>query len=563
MHKIQSAQADVAYFSMEIAVEPAIPTYSGGLGILAGDFLRSAADQEISMVGVTLLHRRGYFRQRLDDDGRQIEEPENWNVLAHLEDTHQYAHVDIRGHPVTLAAWKYEIESRNHFKVPVYFLDTLLPHNEPWTQTLTDNLYGGDSLYRLCQEVVLGIGGVRMLRSLGYRDIGRFHMNEGHSSLLVLELLDEQARAASRGSVTHEDVEQIRRQCIFTTHTSVESGHDKFPLEMVDAVINRSELYSMKEIFCCEGLLNMTFLGFNLSHFINGVAKRHGEISHQIFPRYPIESITNGVHAHTWTAAPFQELFDQFIPGWREDNFSLRSALKIPTRLIWKAHQQAKLALIKTLRYRGKVGLNEDVFTIGFARRATAYKRAHLLFQDLGRLQAIASEQGSLQLLFAGKAHPQDWAGKEIIQNIFQLNEKLPSEIHLVYLENYDFDLAKLLTSGVDLWLNTPQPPLEASGTSGMKAAFNGVPSLSVLDGWWLEGHIEGITGWAIASENEGDVKKDAHSLYRQLQENILPLFYFQREQYAEIMRHCIALNGSFFNSQRMLQQYIAKAYYQ
>ena len=554
---------------MEIAVEAEIPTYAGGLGVLAGDTIRSAADLKVPMVAVTLLHRKGYFNQTLDPSGWQREEPIAWTVEERLEEMPDRATVTLEGRAVHLRSWRYEVRGEGGFRVPVYFLDADLPANSEWDKTLTHFLYGGDQHYRLCQEVILGIGGVRMLRALGYNDIERFHMNEGHASLLVLELLDEEARKAARASINHDDVEAVRQKCVFTTHTPVPAGHDQFPKELAERVLGEYQAMSdIKDLVFCGDVLDMTFLGFNLSHFINGVAKKHSEVARLMFAGYLIDAITNGVHAATWVAEPFHELYDRHIRGWRLDNFSLRYALSIPKEEVWKAHNQVKKRLLQYLNRETNVGMDLNVLTIGFARRMATYKRADLLFTDPERLKSIASKAGPFQLVYAGKAHPQDQAGKELIKRIFQVKESLKKDIKIAYLENYDLELGKMITSGVDVWLNTPQPPLEASGTSGMKAALNGVPSLSILDGWWIEGCVEGVTGWSIGenergTEEAGNRSKDASSLYDKLEQVIIPLFYHNRDRFIDVMLHSIALNGSFFNTHRMIQQYVLKAYFE
>jgi len=565
---VMDSRPTVAYFSMEIAVEAGIPTYSGGLGVLAGDTIRSAADLQVPMVAVSLLHRKGYFYQKIDSSGWQKEEPVEWVVGDFLQEMPNRASMTLEGKSIQLRAWRYEVHGVGGFKVPVYFLDVDLPENSDQHRNLTDSLYGGDERYRFCQETILGIGGIRMLRALGYRQIERFHMNEGHASLLTLELLDEEAKRLGRISITFEDIEAIRKKCVFTTHTPVAAGHDRFPMDLVTRVLGQREVFSeMKKVFCCEGLLNMTYLALNLSHYVNGVAKKHGEISRVMFGGYEIDAITNGVHAATWVSDPFQQLYDRYIPGWKEDNFSLRYALSIPRQEVWDAHMQAKRELFHFVNRETNVGMDIDVLTLGFARRATTYKRGTLLFTDVEHLKNISTQTQSLQVIYAGKAHPKDQGGKEIIKRIFQMGELLKKEVKIAYLENYDMELGRMLTSGVDLWLNTPQPPLEASGTSGMKAALNGVPSLSILDGWWIEGHIEGVTGWAIgengrrAQENQ-DPSADASSLYSKLDRVIIPLFYGNRDRFVDVMRHAIALNGSFFNTQRMLQQYVLNAYF-
>lgn len=554
---------------MEIGIEASIPTYSGGLGILAGDTIRSAADLKVPMVAVTLLHRKGYFYQRLDSDGSQREEPVEWVVDDFLEELPDRVVVNIEGRSTNLRSWRYEVVGLGGFRVPVYFLDSDLPENSESDRLLTHYLYGGDQRYRLCQEVILGIGGVRMLRALGYDNIERFHMNEGHASLLALELLDEETRLKGNGLFTEEDIDYVKKRCVFTTHTPVPAGHDQFPMELVNRVLERREINEMKEVFCCEGSLNMTYLALNLSHYVNGVAKKHGEISRHMFAGYKIDAITNGVHAPTWVSRHFQELFDQHIPGWRQDNFSLRYALSINGHELWEAHKKAKTELIEYVNRETNTGMDLDVLTLGFARRATQYKRADLIFSDIERLRNISSITGPIQIVFGGKAHPNDAGGKELIKKIFQMKDALRPYIKIAYLENYDMELAGMITSGVDIWVNTPQPPLEASGTSGMKAALNGVPSLSILDGWWIEGCIENITGWSIgeiagAGDKDLDRNKseDALSLYERLEKVIIPIFYKDRDKFIEVMRHSIALNGSFFNSQRMLLHYVLKAYF-
>ena len=562
----------IAYFSMEIALRPEMPTYSGGLGMLAGDLLRSAADLSLSMVAVTLVHRQGYFMQTLDANGWQIEIPVVWDVAKYCRELPARVQVQIEGRAVHLRAWQYTLKGIGGFEVPVLLLDANLPENSEGDRALTDKLYGGNAHYRLCQEVILGIGGVRMLRALGYHDLSRFHMNEGHAALLGLELLDERARSCNRERFNHEDANAIKQQCVFTTHTPVPAGHDKFPLEQVRNVLGRDDIFDMDEVFCCGGELNMTYLALNLSHYVNGVAKKHGEVSRQMlkphdeFHQYQIDHITNGVHLSTWASPSFAALFDRYVPGWREDNASLRAALLIPKEEVWQAHQAAKARAIEEVNRRASTNFDLDTFTIGFARRAATYKRPELILTNLARLREMASRVGHLQIIYAGKAHPKDDEGKCMIQQIIQACDLLGPEVRIVYLENYDWELGAILTSGVDLWLNTPLPPMEASGTSGMKAALNGVPSLSVLDGWWIEGCIEGVTGWAIDSlaenkENNNHTPQDAESLYEKLGEIILPSFYQQHDDWLRIMLHTIALNASHFNTQRVVQQYVVKAY--
>ena len=558
----------VAYFSMEIGLESSIPTYAGGLGVLAGDTIRSAADLDVPMVAVTLLHRQGHFYQRLDARGQQTEEPVVWSVDDFLDPLPARVQVEIEGRSVQLCAWRYVVKGVSGAQVPVYLLDADLPENQPEDRQLTDVLYGDDGAYRLSQEVILGIGGVRMLRALGYRQIARFHMNEGHAALLVLALFDEQlATAGADATVTPEMIETVRQQCVFTTHTPVPAGHDQFPADLAHRILGN--VYC-DQLHICEQVsgLNMTALALHNAQFINGVAMKHGDVSRGMFPGYPIHSITNGVHPATWIAPALHTLYNRYLPGWQRDAFLLRYAIGIPSAAIWEAHQEAKRALIAYVNRETNAGFDRDVLTLGFARRATAYKRALLIFSDLERLRRMAREVGPLQLVFAGKAHPKDQEGKEVIRRVHEARDALRGVISVTYLANYDMELGKLLCAGADVWLNTPLPPREASGTSGMKAALNGVPSLSVLDGWWVEGHIEGVTGWSIGDGRDGSFKTSqeldvyhTESLYIKLSEHVLPTYYDQdRDRFINIMRHSIAQNGAFFNTQRMVWQYVHNA---
>jgi starch phosphorylase len=549
---------------MEIALEPDIPTYAGGLGVLAGDILCSAADLEVPMAAVTLLHRRGYFRQRLDKSGRQSESPAEWSPEDSLIPLPIDVSVQLEGRDVKVRPWLYRVSGLNGHKVPVFLLDTALQENSPEDQALTDSLYGGDDRYRLCQEAILGLGGVAVLRRFGYNSDLVCHMNEGHSALLTLALLEEQLEREGRHSVTEEDIEEVRRRCVFTTHTPVPAGHDQFPRNLVSRVLGRDRVATLDASRCMlDGSLNMTYLGLRFSHYVNGVSMRHGEVSLGMFPGYPVQAITNGVHATRWTAEPFAELYDRYMPGWRHDNRYLRYAINIPLHEIQEAHARTKHGLLHEVSELSGVRLNDDAFTIGFARRATPYKRADLLFRDTARLKQIAKRAGPIQVLYAGKAHPRDGHGKAMIEHIFAVARELGDAVRVVYLEDYDMELAKLLVSGTDLWLNTPRRPHEASGTSGMKAACNGVPSLSVLDGWWVEGHIEGVTGWSLLDEDKVPRNEavEVAALYEKLEKTILPLYYKNGTRYAAVMRSAIALNASFFNTQRVVSQYVRNAY--
>ncbi|HUF28684.1 MAG TPA: alpha-glucan family phosphorylase [Gemmatimonadaceae bacterium] len=560
-----SADTTIAYFSMEMCLDEALPTYSGGLGVLAGDTLRSAADLGVPMVAVTLLHRKGYFIQHLDPHGTQTESAVSWQPEDRLEPMAPTVIVEIEGRRVEVRAWRYLVRGSAGHEVPVYLLDTGLPSNSAFDQTITDTLYGGDTHYRICQEAVLGMAGAAMLRALGYEGEIIHHINEGHASLLTVCLLERHLGSRGAWEITESDIEAVRRQCVFTTHTPVPAGHDKFPHDLARQVLGAERMDLLERARALEdGTLNMTLLALRFARYVNAVAMRHQDVSRDMFPGVEIDAITNGVHVGTWTSPAFAELFDRHISGWRHDNLFLRYAGKIPLDEIREAHRDAKLALFAEIERRTSVRLDPVVMTIGFARRATPYKRADLIFTDLDRLKAVTRHVGPLQIVFAGKAHPRDEWGKALIKRIFDASASLGDALRVVYLENYDMRLGHLLTSGVDLWLNNPLRPLEASGTSGMKAALNGVPSASVLDGWWIEGHIEGVTGWSIGRDDPlpQDPSSDVLDLYNKLEQRILPVYYGMPYAWAEIMRHSISLNGSFFNTQRMLMQYVRNAYF-
>ena len=559
--RIRKRERRIAYFSMEIGLESRMPTYSGGLGILAGDTIKSSADLKVPLVAVTLIYKKGYFRQEIDGEGRQQELPKKWNPRKFMKLRPQKVTVHVEGRPVEVRAWEYRVRGATGFNIPVFFLDTDIDGNSDYDRSLSYSLYGGDERYRLAQEVILGVGGVRILEELGYRHIQRYHMNEGHSSLLTLELMRQKGVTDPASS----KVDNVRRMCVFTTHTPVPAGHDQFPYGLAESVLGEFMPLETLKAVAGEDNLNMTRLALNLSHYVNGVAKEHKRVSNDMFPGYHIESITNGVHAWTWTGDSFRELFTRFIPGWKNEPTSLRYAISLPGEEIWNAHEEAKRKLIDYVNGTTDAEMDPGVLTIGFARRATAYKRADLVFTDLERLKRIARDAGRIQFVFAGKAHPKDTAGRELITKIFRVADELAGEIEIVYLQNYDINLARLLVSGVDVWLNTPRRPQEASGTSGMKAAINGVPSLSTLDGWWIEGCIEGMTGWAIGSPDKGESSDEecAESLYEKLEKVVIPTFYNDRQRWVDIMRHCIAINGSFFNTHRMVHQYVMSAYIQ
>ncbi|WXG42389.1 MAG: alpha-glucan family phosphorylase [Candidatus Freyarchaeum deiterrae] len=547
---------NIAFFTMEIGLDSGIPTYSGGLGILAGDIARTSADLNIPLVAVTLISKKGYFKQELTSDGRQIEHPDDWDPLKFMAPLPAEVHVQIQNRDVRVKVWLYEVRSIIGGSVPVLFLDTDIEGNAPEDREITHFLYGGDERYRLKQEIILGVGGVRILDALGFQ-IRRYHMNEGHSSLLSLELLRKYGM----------DLNRVKNLCIFTSHTPVEAGHDKFSYDLVREVMGEFVPLETLKKLGGQDCLNMTSLALNLSEYVNGVSKKNQDTSSHLFPGYRINAITNGVHSHTWSCECFSRLYDKYLPGWANEPELLVRVDTIPNEEVWNAHTESKKKLIDYVNETTKVGMDYNTLTIGCARRATAYKRMTLIFSDLDKLKKI-SKKGKIQIVFAGKAHPRDESGKRMIQDIFSYIEKLKDCIKIVYLPNYDLGLSCRVISGCDVWLNTPLPPLEASGTSGMKAAHNGVINFSVLDGWWLEGWIEEVTGWAIGPQpneplsEEERRTRELEDLYNKLEYVIVPMFYQRRDEWITMMKNSIGKIAYYFNSHRMMRRYITEAYF-
>jgi glycogen phosphorylase len=545
----------IAYFSMEIGLRSEIPTYSGGLGVLAGDTIRSAADLNVPLVAVTLVSNKGYFRQILDPSGNQIEHTEEWNPASLLIPLDEEVNVRIQNRDVKVKAWLYTCKSVTGGSVPIIYLDTDVEGNDSEDRRITDSLYGGDQRYRLKQEIVLGIGGVRMLDALGFK-IRKYHMNEGHSSLLALELLKRSGN----------DLTKVKDFCIFTTHTPVQAGHDKFDYVLVEDLIQDKNDTNILRKFGGEDRFNTSIFALNLSNYVNGVTKRHSQVSSKLFPGYKIQAITNGVHSYTWTSPYFRTLYDRYIPGWANEPELLVRVGGIPDTEIWEARKSAKKALIDEVNERTGVGMDYETLTIGFARRMAEYKRAALVLSDLNMLRKI-KRRGNIQFIFAGKAHPNDKAGKDIIRDIFKIIESLRDEIKIVFLENYDMDLAAKMVSGVDVWLNTPTRPYEASGTSGMKAAHNGVINFSVLDGWWIEGWIEGVTGWAIGPRPEENLSEteariaELNDIYNKLYYIIVPMYYEQNDEWFRLIINSIGMIAYYFNTHRMMRSYVTNAY--
>lgn len=551
----------IAYFSMEIALRPEIHTYSGGLGVLAGDTARASADLGLPIVFVTLLCRQGYLHQKIDESGRQLDSPDPWSPEDYATPLRAKVAVVIEGREVWVRPWLYPLESPKGTTVPVLLLDTDLPENRPEDRSITDVLYGGDETYRLKQEIVLGIGGLRLLPALGFR-ITTYHLNEGHAALLPLDLLRRHPRPAdliAPGEIKY-DVSRVRSMCIFTTHTPVEAGHDRFHYELFGHLLRGYVAQDQVRQLGGADRLNMTRLALNLSGYINGVAMRHAETATRMFPGYEIRAITNGIHAPTWVHPAFSELFNRFSHEWGYSPEVMVRFDQLSGDGIWQAHQAAKDDLIGLVHRSVGLELDPKLPIIGFARRFAAYKRPLLLFSDLERLKAIHAAH-PFQLVMAGKAHPHDQPAKDMINRIHELIRELGPALRIVFLPNYDIGIARTVISGSDVWLNTPEPPLEASGTSGMKAAVNGVLNLSVLDGWWVEACIEDVTGWSIGHSDQRIAAADAEHLYDKLERVVLPLYYNDRERWIWMMRQSISKIGTTFNSHRMMRRYAAEAY--
>jgi starch phosphorylase len=595
----------VAYFCAEFGLHASVPIYSGGLGVLAGDHLKSASDLGVPLVGIGLFYMKGYFDQRLRLDGWQEDSDEEYDITrTPLEPVHGRTHepylatVETFGRPVHVRAWRMMVG-----RVPVYLLDTNLETNEPEDRTLMNKLYAGGQELRLRQEWILGVGGVRVLRAVGINP-GVWHANEGHAAFMMVERLRELTEA---GTPFAEALRRVRATSIFTTHTPVPAGHDAFSVEQVEECIgpvwermgaDRDTFFHLGRHPALPDQFHMTVAAIRCSARVNGVSSQHGQVSrhlwHDLWPNRPWETVpiahvTNGVHLRTWMASPIMELLDEHLgPGWRERTEEPKlwdQVLTLDHRLLWAAHCRLKAVLLDYIRedarrrFAGEhkeaaqvVGagtlLDPKALTIGFARRFATYKRANLIFRDLERLRKILTNPWRpVQIVFAGKAHPADNPGKEVLQSVYQFTRDPAFEGRVAFVEDYDMHLAHLLVQGTDMWLNLPRVPLEASGTSGMKAALNGVPQLGTLDGWWKEGY-DGLAGWAIppAGDTEDADAADAERFYRLLDEQVIPLFYTRDARgvplgWVEKMRYAIRLSGARFTARRMLQEYVQEYY--
>ncbi|MBN4080796.1 alpha-glucan family phosphorylase [Caldithrix abyssi] len=540
----------IAYFSAEIGISASLPTYSGGLGVLAGDHIKASADVGLPMCAVTLLYKEGYFKQRIDEDGNQSETYPSFDPYPMLKKLPEKFILKLRERDVWIQAYEYRFKGQNGHEIPIYFLDTDVEDNFADDKIITLRLYSGDKDHRILQEAILGFGGIQLLENLGINDdIETYHMNEGHCSFLTLGLLEKYG----------SDQEEVRKRCHFTTHTSVEAGHDHFARERCEKLLhgllpNNLELPSLIQ----NGRWHMTELGLHFSRSANGVSKLHEKVAGDQFPDFKIDSITNGVYHPYWIGKEMCELYTNYMPGWKTHPKLLLNVDYIPDDELWKMHQSHKHFLLGYANSQTGKALAEDILTLGFARRAAEYKRARLIFQDLNRLVEIG--HGKLQIIFAGKAHPQDNLGKAIIKDIVEKANELYGKVKVVFLENYNMWLGKLITSGVDVWVNTPLRPNEASGTSGMKAALNGIPNLSILDGWWAEACNHNVNGWGIGTHENADDEKDANDLYHILENNIMPTYYDDRIKWISIMKEAVK-TGVDFSAHRMVKDYQNKFY--
>ena len=539
----------VGYFTAEIGLWSELHTYSGGLGVLAGDHVKSAADAEIDLIGITLLYREGYGRQHIDQDGNQSESFAAIDPADHLIDTGLELMLPLDGTTIYSRIWKVEVVGITGHIVPVYFLDTHHPKNSDYHSMLGARLYGGDDEVRIRQEYLLGVGGLRLLNLLRI-ELDGLHLNEGHCTFALLELLNK--------GWTRND---LGKKVLFTTHTPVPAGHDRFNWDSVKAVLGDMLPEDAKQLVIDAGdpengeRCSMSHLAVGLVSKVNAVSNLNAIVASGMYGENHIHPITNGVHHITWTSPPMAELYDNQLPNWKGDPTQLGYSGKLSDEDLFAAREKNRSIFRELVKASTGVELHKEKLTIGFARRFATYKRANLVFSDIERLREIAG--GEIQFVFSGKAHPRDEGGKQLIRDIYGSAKQIEGEIPVAFLENYDMDTGLAITSGVDIWLNNPIRPLEASGTSGMKAAMNGVPNCSILDGWWPEGCQHGVNGWAIGeSEDDRDDERDANNIYSVLEHEVLPAWRQRSTVWANIMRSSIATSARFTGA-RMITDYL------
>jgi starch phosphorylase len=517
-------------------------TYSGGLGVLAGDHMKAAAEAGADVVGVTLLYREGFARQRLDERGVQTEVNPEYDFSQYVQDTGTEISLPLDGGEIRSRLWKAEVEGVSGAKVDVIFLDTAHPENSNEHSRLAARLYGGDDSVRIRQEYLLGVGGIRALKALGKWPLAGLHINEGHCAFATLEMLRQ---GWSR--------EQLRARCLFTTHTPIPVAHEKWSWDDATGILG-DVLPDDARALAGDDRLSMSHLAVSLSGHVNAVSEINARVAADMFPGTEIAPVTNGVHHITWVGQPMGELYDKHLPRWREDPGALAGAGVIPDDELRAARGEARRALRELSRSAVGVDLDPDALTVGFARRFAQYKRADLVFTDIDRLASICD--GGVQFVFAGKAHPRDDGGKALIQSVFSSAAKLEGRMKIVFIPDYSMSIGRNITGGADVWLNNPVRPMEASGTSGMKAVMNGVPNCSILDGWWPEACEHGVNGWAFGSESEdSDDRQDADALYRVLENDVIPAWRAGGERWADLMRAAITVSAGF-TAARMFGEY-------
>jgi starch phosphorylase len=600
-----SDNKSLAFFSAEYGLHHSLPFYAGGLGFLAGDLLKESSDLGIPLVAVGFMYPEGYLKQRMNSDGWQQDDNEILDresaPITRIVDekgTHRIVKVPFIEPDIFVEFWKVQVG-----KIELYLMDTDIDENDPWNRAITSHLYIGSPELRLRQEIVLGIGGAEVLRRMG-RQHSVLHLNEGHTVFAILERIREKVAS---GSSFQEAFNQTRSTTIFTTHTPVPAGNDVFSFQLMEKYFNTywPTLGIDRDTFLQLGVdpkdpragFNMAAFGLKASQYHNAVSKRHGEVARKMWQslwptvpeqKIPIDAITNGIHVPTWIEPKMQLLFNKYLgEDWlshHDDPKIWDSIDDIPDEELWETHYWMKTKLILRIMERARqrwmkerpdprvilaqgILLDPNVLTIGFARRFATYKRATLIFKDIERLARIVNNQWKpLQIIFAGKAHPADDQGKRILQQVFNVAKDASFGGRIAFIEDYDEHLAQYMTHGVDVWLNNPKPPYEACGTSGMKAALNGIPQLSILDGWWIEGY-NGRNGWAFGDKegNQSDFE-DATALYQLLEQNVIPLFYDSGDndfsvKWIKMMKEAIKSTGAAFSARRMMKEYATKFY--
>jgi starch phosphorylase len=540
---------------MEMGIENEIPTYSGGLGVLAGDAACSFADLGLPAIFVTLLYKNGYATQKLDKSAGQLDFDAPWDYRKLLRPVGTSVEIELAGKVQRVGAW--ELLIRGKRDVPIIFLDTDVDGNDDATRRISDRLYSGDHWHRLMQEMVLGVGGYRTLQALG-RPISIYHLNESHAALLIVELMKD-----------HREIKEVKRRCVFTAHTPVPAGYDAFPLAMMREAFTHYDWVNWEAECTPDGKIDLSHLAVKYSSVTNAVSLKHLFVSKRVLNHTKIEHVTNGVYHKRWIHNELKKLYDKHIAGWEETPALLTRAMELPTDALEDAHLKAKSEMIEMVFRSTGTQFSKEHLTVGLAKRVAAYKRNDLIFTDLDRLIGIAEKRGAIQVVLAGKAHPRDDVAKAVLRNILDRIEELRAgtdKVRVAYLENYDMSTARYLVSGCDVWLNNPRRPLEACGTSGMKAAMNGVLNFSVYDGWWLEGGADEVNGWGIGRRPHWDDltdggDSDLEDLYQKLSESVLPTYYNEKERWWTMGKNSIATVGPVFNSYRMISEYEAKVY--